>query len=44
MITLPGKMQVRNKLISELFTIKNFDNRIVTFMPGQSLNIHTPWS
>ena len=36
MTTLSCKMQVK-KIISELFTIKNFDYRIVTFLPGQSL-------
>ena len=35
--TLAGKCRLKNKIISEIFTIKDFDNRIVTFLPGQSL-------
>ena len=31
------KCRLKDKIISELFTIKNFHNRIVTFLPGQSL-------
>ena len=34
--TLAGKCRLKNKIISEIFTIKDFDNRIVTFLPGQS--------
>ena len=30
-------MQVKNYIIPELFTIKNLENKIVTFLPAQSL-------
>ena len=30
-------MQEKKRMISELFTIKFFDYRIVTFLPAQSL-------
>ena len=32
------KCRLENKIISELFIFENFDNRIVTFLPGQSLS------
>ena len=31
-------MQIKNSKSSERFTIKNLDCRIVTFLPGQSLD------